>query len=332
MFLIYAKSILKALINKCNRRNEAMNIIEQSYSILEDDPDPVNQIARRARLCYKSEPKTDEKPFLKRHSAHQPIFEMVVVSLLISDIKESDIQLITNLKESKYITVSQTTKNDEVIVTGSIRAWKEFLTNHFNNDIAVILKHYNKFLFSEFKTTTGIHRLPIAVINIDLKSDYLTPEDYKLHKHVAVHFITNRAVSHELVRHRPCSFLQESQRYCRYDQDKFGNEVTFIKPTAFFKDQTNEMQAWTQAMEESEYMYFKLLNMKNVTAQAARTVLPNSCKTEIIVYCSLRQWEHIFNRRTASAAEPSMRELMIPLHKDFIKKYDLFNKPQRLVG
>ncbi len=72
-------------------------------------------------------------------------------------------------------------------------------------------------------------------------------------------------------------------------------------------------------MTETEAIYLKLLETSS--PQAARTVLPNSCKTEIIVYCNLEEWRHIFDLRTSNAAEPSMREIMIPLAEEIRKRY-----------
>ena len=138
------------------------------------------------------------------------------------------------------------------------------------------------------------------------------------HRHLAVKFIVNRAVTHELVRHRPCTFLQESQRYCRYADDKFGNEVTFIKPL-FFAADSPEFAVWKESMAAMERQYLRLLETSS--AQAARTVLPNSCKTEIIVYANLAEWRHILALRTSRAAEPSMREVMIPLQAELRRRY-----------
>ena len=135
------------------------------------------------------------------------------------------------------------------------------------------------------------------------------------HRHVAAKFIVNRAVSHEIVRHRPDSFLQESQRYCRYSNAKFGGEVTFIKP-CFWADDTMEYAEWYRACNRAEYIYLSLLD-GGASPQAARTVLPNSCKTEIIVFASLTQWQHIFNLRTSAACDPSMVEVMRPLLDEF---------------
>jgi len=138
------------------------------------------------------------------------------------------------------------------------------------------------------------------------------------HRHVAVLFVVNRAITHEIVRHRPVSYLQESQRYCRYSQDKFGNEVTFIRPM-FFPENSQEYALWERAMQETEKTYLKLLETSS--PQAARTVLPNSCKTELITMANLLEWLHIFKLRTSKGAEPSMREVMIPLFYKFQEKY-----------
>ena len=81
----------------------------------------------------------------------------------------------------------------------------------------------------------------------------------------------------------------------------------------FFKKESEEYRLWKEAMELTEAKYLKLL--ASSTPQAARTVLPNSCKTEIIVYCNLQEWQHIFALRTVQSAEPSMREIMIPLQQ-----------------
>ena len=123
-------------------------------------------------------------------------------------------------------------------------------------------------------------------------------------EHPAHNFVANGFVVHN------------SQRYCRYSDDKFGSEVTFIKPM-FWEEGSAEYAIWLQAMEETERLYLRLLETS--TAQAARTVLPNSCKTEIIVYANLEQWRHIYKLRCSKAAEPSMREVMVPLREEFIR-------------
>ncbi|NIP53526.1 MAG: FAD-dependent thymidylate synthase, partial [candidate division Zixibacteria bacterium] len=140
-----------------------------------------------------------------------------------------------------------------------------------------------------------------------------------VHLHVMARFVTNRAVSHEIVRHRPCAILQESQRYCRYSAGRFGNEVTFICPSTFWKEDSPEYAMWERHCFTSEQLYLKLLK-DGSSPQAARTVLPNSTKTELILYANIKQWKHIFKLRAENKdAEPSMREIMIPLQEQFKK-------------
>ena len=101
------------------------------------------------------------------------------------------------------------------------------------------------------------------------------------HATVSVRIICDRGVSHELVRHRLASYSQESTRYCNYSKGKFGNEITVIEP-CFWEENSPEYQMWKKACEFSETMYMDLLN-EGATPQQARSVLPNSLKTEIVV-------------------------------------------------
>jgi thymidylate synthase (FAD) len=129
-----------------------------------------------------------------------------------------------------------------------------------------------------------------------------------------VKFITDRGVSHELVRHRMCSFVQESTRYCNYAEDKFDGEITVVRPSTW-NCWTDWMQTdWLDATRVAETNYLDLLRMGS-TPQQARAVLPNSLKTEIVVRANFREWRHIFRLRAVSkSAHPDMRSLMIPLY------------------
>lgn len=131
------------------------------------------------------------------------------------------------------------------------------------------------------------------------------------HGSISVKFICDRGVSHELVRHRIASFAQESTRYCNYSQDKFGNELTFIKP-CFWEEESVNYKDWLSMMRSAEYFYLQMID-HGVTPQEARSILPNSLKTEITVTANYREWRNIFKLRTANAAHPQMREIMRPL-------------------
>lgn len=134
------------------------------------------------------------------------------------------------------------------------------------------------------------------------------------HEKITVVIVCDRGVSHEIVRHRIGAYSQESTRYCNYNSE--GKDVTFIKPL-FFNDETKlNFQRWKKVMETAEHEY-KMLVEEGASPQEARSVLPNSLKTEIAVTYDLREWRHFFKLRTAKTAQPQMREITIPLLVEF---------------
>lgn len=138
------------------------------------------------------------------------------------------------------------------------------------------------------------------------------------HNAISVRFICDRGVSHELVRHRLASFGQESTRYCNYSKDKFGNELTFIEPV-FWHDEKPETEhlycSWRRACENAEKEYMFMIS-NGAKPQEARSVLPNSIKTEIVMTMNIREWRHFFSLRCDTPAHPQMRELTLPLLKE----------------
>ena len=131
-----------------------------------------------------------------------------------------------------------------------------------------------------------------------------------------VRFITNRGVTHELVRHRKnCSYSQESTRFVRYDKD-----VQFIMPIWMTGRIDDQARTWCKAMGESETAYKSLLH-SGWTPGQAREVLPNSLKTEIVMTTTLDMWKHILEQRCSEAAHPQMRNLMLGCLEEFRCKY-----------
>lgn len=138
------------------------------------------------------------------------------------------------------------------------------------------------------------------------------------HEKITVRFICDRGVTHEIVRHRIASYSQESTRYCNYANDKFGNELTFIKPC--FWDETTEdgkakMELWKKSMQNIEDEYNKLIAL-GAKPEEARSILPNSLKTEIVVTMNLRSWRNFFKLRTAPAAHPQIIQIASALLDD----------------
>jgi thymidylate synthase (FAD) len=305
-----------------------MRVIDPSFEIQEalDTAPMAERLEACGRICYKSEDKiTPESavPFVQKIAAHghNSVLEMAVGTFRVNCHPDHVLEFYAC--QPKYFITDRI--DTGILITGSIRAFREiyakYSDNQVVNDLMIELYGRYPYLFdSVFDPDNAMEKdqyIGIEKLSLEEVED-LPPEFFARHRYVGVKFIVNRAVTHELVRHRPCSFLQESQRYCRYSQDKFGNEVTFIKPV-FFEEDSGEYQLWQEAMQETEKLYLKLLETS--TPQAARTVLPNSCKTEIITYCNLEEWRHIFMLRTSPAAEPSMREIMIPLEQEMKKRF-----------
>lgn len=126
------------------------------------------------------------------------------------------------------------------------------------------------------------------------------------HISLTARFIVDRGVSHELVRHRIASFTQESTRYCNYANGKYGHELTFIDIRPFMTETAAEL--WEDSMYMTEKDYLFLID-HGCSPQIARSVLPNSLKTEVIMTANLREWRHFFKLRCSKAAHPQMRQV-----------------------
>ena len=306
-----------------------MKVVPASFAILDelDRQSMATRIEYCGRLCYKSEDRISEDsavPFVQgiiRHG-HNSVMEMAALTLRVEVDSESLISQFLNVIP-RFIQFDRLEKK-VLLISGTVRAFRELYRDSGNGKLVKavtgFLARQHPLFFLDLAPKHGwvpqggvlVSKVPLAEVD-GLSADLLAK-----HRHVAVRIITNRAVTHEIVRHRPCSFLQESQRYCRYADDKFGNEVTFIKPM-FFEEGSREYGLWQEAMQATERIYLELLQTSS--PQAARTVLPNSCKTEIIVFANLLEWLHIFRLRTPKNAEPSMREIMIPLLEAFRKRF-----------
>ena len=136
-----------------------------------------------------------------------------------------------------------------------------------------------------------------------------------------VKFTISRGIANELVRHRMCSFAQESTRYCNYAADKFGKTIRVIKPSGM---NAASEKMWTLHMRAAERTYFDLISL-GCKPEIARSVLPTCLKTELHVKANIREWRHILKLRTSKAAHPAMREIMIPLLHELQEITPLFD-------
>lgn len=138
------------------------------------------------------------------------------------------------------------------------------------------------------------------------------------HEKITVKFICDRGVSHEIVRHRIASYSQESTRYCNYNQDKFGSELTLIKP-CFWEEGQEKYEIWKSNMQMIEDSYNKLIAM-GAKPEEARSILPNSLKTEIVVTMNMREMRHFLRLRTSPKAHPQMRQVACMLLRELKEK------------
>jgi len=139
------------------------------------------------------------------------------------------------------------------------------------------------------------------------------------HYNITVRVVCDRGVTHEIVRHRIASYTQESTRYCNYSMGKFGGEIMVIKPCFWdsgSEEDKKKYEIWKNAIKSAEKAYLELIKL-GASPQEARSVLPNSLKTEIVMTMNLREWRHFFKLRTSNDAHPQMREIAQPLLDEF---------------
>ena len=222
----------------------------------------------------------------------------------------------------------------------------EFGTIHFKMPITLLktfaedLMYHNLYNMEWLKCkaadnyayfTTNYRHWLVMIDKVDYLKDYFTEEDNEYYpKRYTVKLITSRIVSHEVVRHRTMSFIQESQRFVNYSKAKFNNEVTFIKP-CWMDDTLIEKALKTHPLIvdlkpeilfvenslNSEQDYLDLLKL-GYKPQQARVVLPNSTKTELYMCGFKEAYEHFFELRDNKIVDPQMYDLVHPMHQEFI--------------
>lgn len=313
-----------------------MKIVKPSVEImrtgLESFVTPEQFIEKVGRTCYKSEDKiTDDSAakfvgnLVKRgHEAMIEHYNLIfkVASEWYEQIKHDRDTLMNNCNLHSeellrgYLRFTDMRAEDgevRYIVSGNMRAWRDFVKacvqgfGEIPQYVYGMINCYPVF-FPEFQD-----KIPEEFVNDILipisASDLIGGKERDTHMDVTMKFICDRGVSHEMVRHRVASFAQESTRYCNYGIDKFGNEITVIRPSWCGVDSA-VFQQWEAGCKRAEDSYFKLLE-EGCSPQEARSVLPNSLKTEIIVTMNLDGWQHFFNLRCAPSAHPDMQEVAL---------------------
>lgn len=280
-----------------------MNLINQSATVWGETPyikeEAILWIERAGRTCYRSEDKIIE-------GSGQKFVENIWKRKHFSVIEHSNLVIRTREK-SKYphmaLQVEKSVYNsiyfnfaivkDQVYIGGNWRAWIEW---------------YNCLGEGEMTLDNLIETFDNEMYEVVTEPDEI-PNEMKM---ITVEFITDRAVTHEMVRHRPASYSQESQRYVRY------GDIDFIKP-AWHEKASPTVKAYFWVCCNGLDLYYKwFMKDAKMKAEDARVILPNCTATKIIMSATVPEWKHVFMLRTSKAAYPQIRNLMQPVFEDFV--------------
>ena len=298
-----------------------MLIVEPKAELMQNPKNAVERalhVEQCGRVCYKSEARiTDgsDETFIANliKRGHEAMIEHARVTLHFeNDSCARFIHRKMNLSgQHDYLTFTHAPIG--YYVSGNMRAWRAFI--RFANKVEIPLNYDmakfivdNRAFFPDFPISHSLEFNAMQGVNLEIDPWKLDDaEDRKAHTWYSVRFTCDRGVSHEIVRHRPASYAQESTRYCNYSKDQFGGEITVIQPP-FFAPDSLPYKHWKQGIQAAEAAYFDLLN-DGCTPQEARTVLPNSLKTELIMTATAAEWLHFIELRVDSHAHPQMREV-----------------------
>lgn len=278
-----------------------MKIVTPKTEVWGECPTDMNEailwIEKAGRTCYRSEDKIIEGSGVKFvhgiiRRGHLSVIEhsnMVIHSPEKATNPKEYLEKVNGIYNSHFLT--SVIHNDYIYTGGNFRAWMEQLNME---SIEELFDFHGDFI------VTDQNEIPLEL------------------RCISAEFLTDRAVTHELVRHRPCAFSQESQRYCSYKQHLEVILPWHYEDIPVTKDPVvmSCYQMWVQAMEYAEKCYKYLLS-KDERAEQARSVLPNSTATRIVLTANVSEWHHIFNMRTSAAAYPGIRNIINPVKQFF---------------
>lgn len=294
------------------------------FRLIEDGIDEVKQddffdkIALVAHNCYQVKDKDHESniAFVKRliESKHLAMIEHYRFTFQVSkDLYRRAIEI-----NNRFYTL--TSDKDINLLSCSIRPLLEcfYREDLKEEELAKVLVNALpsdiQELFSSYYKASEVSE-DARLVSIDSYKGLIPLKSYQKHKFITYHLITDRGVTHEIVRHRLCSFAQESTRYCNYTKDKFENCLTFIKPLKY--DECKEI--YDQFYSDCSDSYFALIN-SGCRLDEARSVLPNSLKASIMVSADIEEWLNIFALRCDSHAHPDIQRVTKKVREDMISK------------
>lgn len=304
-----------------------MRIVDASVSEI-DEVNPIKKIELVGRVCYKSEDARAEGTDIKMYSnlvqrGHTAMLEHATFVFELS--KDLFVQVVNfEISQPKNLSGKNLFLNHTMerigdsdyrcIISGNLRGINEsgispLLWALYTENPRYVYTISDSTMKDSFEAMKDVFGKNIRIMSGDEVKN-LPYSERLFHEYHTLKFITDRGVSHEIVRHRPASYAQESTRYCNYSKDKFGKEISVLRP-CFFKEGSVQMDVWESAMMSAEKNYFALLDV-GATPQEARTALPTNTKTEIVMTACNWEWRHFLNLRslgTTGAPHPQMKEV-----------------------
>lgn len=295
--------------------HSSFEYVEPSIHFI-DQENPIDKIAFVAHNCYKVEPKDhlSNLDFAKRlvQNKHLAMIEHARFTIEASPFLLEDLQHFNN----PFIVFD--IFNGRLIISYSLRV---LIENSGDNDphVRKVISALGAVLPQECQELVPNHEgwaSPYSPRLLSAADIHELPEEIR-DRHLWLSYLlrTDRGVTHELVRHRVCSFAQESTRYCNYSKKKFGDRISVIKPL----DYLGREDLFDSAFENAAEAYFNLLKVGAIPQQA-RAVLPTGLKADLVITCNLTEWKHIFELRLAKAAHPECRRILLLVSQDMIDK------------
>ena len=305
-----------------------MKIVSPSFEMLPahgiSEKEILQRIERCGRICYKSEAKITDDSCVKFVQGiitrgHEAVLEHASLIFLLDyhtwTVLQDQLGDMGRREGFRHY-LRFTYDYGRPIVSGNIRAWRDYLKaccrvyGHTPAFMATIIHKY-PVLFPEFQHGTSCKHPAQYRIQVFSASELRLAHERLTHYDRTVIFTCDRGISHEIVRHRPASYCQESTRYCNYSKEGFGGEIAVIQP-CYLEPGTIAWRNWRAACDFAETQYFGLLNI-GLAPQEARAVLPTCLKTEVCMTTYLDEWRHFLRLRGSKAAHPQIRELALPL-------------------
>ena len=300
-----------------------MKLIESSVGLI-DISDPFMKIEKVGRTCYKSTSEMTEETAKKffKSLASRGHTAMIEHTVFVFEVHRDLYHRIRDYEYFRYTVEEFEDGTERFLVSANLRA-----INDSGDPVlfSVLGQVDPDLIYKSTYQNLAISEDYCKIVDIDSIPD-IQEHAYKTHKYLTFHFICDRGVSHEIVRHRPASYAQESTRYCNYSKDKFGGEVTFIKPADYSKWDNESIHLLLHSLECSEGCYLMML-ARGRTPQEARAVLPNALKTEIIMTANCEEFDHFFDLRsrgTTGAPHPDMKrvaDMALTIYEENIKHF-----------